>query len=81
MKGRLRFDGQAMRTLRYLREHPGASSLEIVRDLRIINTTGRISDLRRAGYDVVCLRRPDGVDGYVVREPVAVTKGEQVAVW
>lgn len=76
---RLRLDGQPMRLLRYLREHPGASSLEVTRDLYIVNVTGRVSDLRGAGYTVVCLRRPDGVDGYVVREKVAVTSGENVS--
>lgn len=81
MKGRLRFDGQAMRTLRYLREHPGASSLEITRDLYIVNVTGRISDLRAHGYIVECRKRPDGVDGYVAREKVPVTTGEQVSAW
>ena len=81
MKGRLRFDGQAMRTLRYLREHPGASSLEITRDLLVVNVTGRISDLRAHGFIVECRRRPDGYDGYIVKEPVVVTHGEQVPVW
>lgn len=76
---RLRIDGQAMRLLRYLREHPGASSLEVTRDLYVVNVTGRISDLRAAGFDVVCRKRPDGRDGYVVVEPRPVTTGEQMA--
>lgn len=80
MKGRLSIDGQPMRLLRYLRDHPGASSLEVTRDLYIVNVTGRVSDLRGAGYRIVCLKRPDGADGYRVLERV-VTKGEQVSAW
>ena len=75
----LRFDSQAARLLRYLREHPGASSLEIVRDLSIVNTTGRVSDIRAAGYRVDCRKRPDGRDGYVVVEAAPVTRGEQTS--
>lgn len=78
---RLRMDGQAMRTLRYLREHPGSSSMDIVQNLAVLNTTGRISDLRRAGYVIECRRRPDGVDVYFVVEPRPVTAGVQEAVW
>lgn len=75
---RLRLDGQPMRVLRYLREHPGASSLEITRELYVVNVTGRISDLRAAGYIIDCQRRPDGADGYTVRVPKPVTTGEQL---
>lgn len=60
---------QADRLLAYLRANPGASSLEIVRDLLIINTTGRISDLRAAGYTIEA-RRVDGVYRYRVIETV-----------
>ncbi len=62
---------QVDRLILYLSAHPGASSLEIVRDLQIVNTTGRISDIRALpGFDVVCRKRSDGRDGYwlVVRE-------------
>lgn len=76
---RLKIDGQAMRLLRYLRDNPGASSLDIIRELRIVNTTGRISDLRRAGYVIECRRRPDGYVGYLVIEPKPVTAGVQEA--
>jgi len=64
---RLKPDGQPMRLLRYLREHPGASSLELTRELYIVNVTGRVSDLRAAGYTVDC-RRLDGTDRYYVVE-------------
>jgi hypothetical protein len=70
-----------MRVLRYVRDHPWASSLEITRDLAIVNVTGRISDLRAAGYNVVCRRRPDGVDGYAEVAVQKVDRGETVALW
>lgn len=55
----------------YLRDHPGASSLEITLDLAIVNVTGRVSDLRAKGVEVVCFRRQDGRDGYRIDEPPA----------
>jgi len=55
---------QPTRLLAYLKEHPGASSLEIVRDLAIVNTTGRISDLRDAGYRIDKERDQRGVWRY-----------------
>lgn len=55
----------------YLRDHPGASSLEITLDLAIVNVTGRVSDLRAKGVDVICYRRQDGRDGYRIDEPPA----------
>lgn len=65
---RLKLDGQPMRVLRYLREHPGASSLELPQALYVVNVTGRVSDLRSAGYEIDCRRDPEGVDRYFVRE-------------
>lgn len=76
---KLSFDGQAMRMLRYLREHPGATSLDITRALFVVNVTGRVSDLRAAGFDVRCRKRPDGYDGYIVVEPKPADTGEQTA--
>lgn len=52
----------------YLRQNPGASSLEVTIDCGIVNVTGRVSDLRAAGHTVECRRRMDGRDGYWVRE-------------
>jgi len=75
---RLKPDGQPARLLRFLREHPGASSLEVTQALYVVNVTGRISDLRAAGYDVQCRRRPDGADGYVVVEKRPVTGGVSI---
>lgn len=56
---------QADRLLAYLRANPGASSLEIVRDLSVVNTTGRISDLRARGFQIQCKPRSwDGNAGF-----------------
>lgn len=75
---RLKPDGQAARLLRFLREYPGSSSLEVTQALFVVNVTGRVSDLRAAGYVIECKRRPDGADGYFVREPRPVDRGETV---
>lgn len=65
-------NGQPARLLRYLREHPGASSLEVTIACGIVNVTGRVSDLRAAGHVVDCRRREwDGRDGYWLREQPA----------
>lgn len=75
---RLRLDGQPMRVLRFLREHPGASSLEITQALFVINVTGRISDLRAAGYVIECRKGHGGApDRYWIVEPKPVTEGVQ----
>ena len=55
---------QTDRLLHYLRLNPGASSLDIIRDLTLVNTTGRISDLRARGHVIECRRRVDKFDGY-----------------
>lgn len=44
---------QTDRILAYLAEHPGASSLEMTTALRVVNVTGRISDLRAQGHHIV----------------------------
>lgn len=59
---------QPVRLLRYLREHPGATSLEVTLDCAIVNVTGRVSDLRAQGFEIICAKRWDGRDGYRVRE-------------
>lgn len=77
-KRRLKIDGQAMRMLRWLRDHDGASSLEITAALFIPNVTGRISDLRTAGYSIECRKGPDRRDRYYVQparpEPLTGTQ-------
>ena len=55
---------QTSALLRYLRLNPGASSLEITMDLGIVNTTGRISDLRARDHVIECRRRADKRQGY-----------------
>ena len=69
--------GQKARLYRYLRENPGASSLEITLALGIVNVTGRVSDLRNEpGIDVDCRKRRDGIDGYwLIEAPVQLTLG------
>jgi hypothetical protein len=59
---------QCERLLAYLRERGEVTSLGIVLDLRILNTTGRISDLRAQGYDIVGTRDQAGVWYYRLRE-------------
>ena len=74
---------QNTRLLAYLRANPGASRLDISRgmDPFIANVTARISEiraqLRAEGGDVVVIRRPDGYEGWVIREPL--TLGLRVA--
>lgn len=70
---------QAQSLLWYLRKYPGSSSLEITHDLSLVNVTGRVSDLRAQGIDVVCFTRDDGVKGYRIVEPRPVTKGEPIS--
>jgi len=65
---------QAGRLLAYLRANPGTSSLEITLALRIVNVTGRVSDLRAAGYNVLAWRAESGIWRYAVIE-----KPEQLA--
>jgi len=65
---------QTTRLLDYLRANPGASSLEITNALRIVNVTGRVSDLREAGYVVLCIRDREGVARYrIVERPAQLT--------
>jgi len=68
MTTRIKPDGQAARLLRFLRDHQGSSSLEVTAALSIVNVTGRISDLRAAGYLIECRKGPDRRDRYYVRE-------------
>jgi len=63
---------QTTRLVAFLRTHPEASSLDVTLACGIVNVTGRVSDARAAGIDVVCVRRSDGRLGYVVRDPEPV---------
>ena len=69
---------QTSRLLDWLRHNPGVSSLEITLALRIVNVTGRVSDLRAQGYVIECRPDKDRVDRYYLVER-HVTQGEQVA--
>ena len=70
---------QSARLYAYLRENPGASSLEITLALGIVNVTGRVSDLRAEGIDVRCAKRKDGRDGYRLVESDGTLFGRNVA--
>ena len=68
---------QTERLIGFLRENPGASSLEVTLSCGIVNVTGRVSDIRaRPGLDVVCRKRRDKVSGYwLVEAPVQMAVG------
>jgi hypothetical protein len=70
---------QVERLVAYLRSHPGASGMEIVRALSLPKYTSRVSDARAQGIDIVCERRSDGEFGYTVQERQRVTTGSQEA--
>jgi hypothetical protein len=59
---------QTARLIEFLRTHPEATSLEITLACGIVNVTGRVSDARAAGVEIVCVRRSDNRQGYVLRE-------------
>jgi len=65
---------QTARLIAYLKTHPGATSLEITHALALVNVTGRVSDARAQGIDIVC-RRENGLARYFVREHVAPLSG------
>ena len=68
---------QTDRLVTYLRTHPGATSLDIVRDVHIINTTGRVSDARKEGHVIDCRRDERGLHRYyLVEQPVQLTLGD-----
>ena len=55
---------QTDRLIRFLRDHPGSTSLELTLALGIVNTTGRISDARKEGHVIECRKRRDKRQGY-----------------
>ena len=66
---------QRDRLIKWLRANPGSSSLEITLALRIINVTGRVSDIRAVpGLDVEC-KTVDGVARYYLRDTGPLTLG------
>jgi len=62
---------QTERLIAYLETHPRATSLEITLACGIVNVTGRVSDARAQGIEVVCERREDGRQGYRIVESEA----------
>lgn len=69
---------QTQRLIEYVRANPGATGLELVKALNLPKYTSRISDARALGIQIVCVRRADGRNGYVVEEPRRVDSGETV---
>lgn len=66
---------QCERLLAYLRTATEVTSLGIVQDLHILNTTGRISDLRAMGHEIIGTRdSKTGVWYYRLREPQPVVE-------
>ena len=66
---------QTDRLVRYLREHDGATSLEITLALAIVNVTGRVSDARAEGFVIECRKRSDKRLGYYLVVPGQGTLG------
>lgn len=65
---------QTQRLVAYLTEHPGATSMDLMQYLRIVNTTGRISDARKEGHVIECVRE-DGRFRFYLSEPFDGTLG------
>lgn len=63
---------QTERVVAFIRSHPEATSLEITLATGCVNVTGRVSDARAQGIDIVCERRSDGRQGYRVVDPEPV---------
>ena len=66
---------QVARLVAYLREHPGATSMDLMRALNVVNTTGRISDARNDGYTIDCRREGGRFRFYLTGEPEDGTLG------
>lgn len=52
----------------FVRNNPGATSLEITLATNLVNVTGRVSDARALGHVVECRKRTDGRRGYWIVE-------------
>jgi hypothetical protein len=54
---------QTDRIVRFVRDHPGCTALDLARGLDpfVANPRARISDARKEGHDIVCERGRDGV--------------------
>lgn len=63
-------ESQTERLVRFLRNNPGATSLEITMACGIVNVTGRVSDARAEGHAIECRRGKDRRFHYWIAEPV-----------
>ena len=68
-------DGHPARLLAYLREHPGATPMQLVTELRMPKYTARVSDLRAAGYTVAVSEDRDGTTHYRIVEKAQMDLG------
>lgn len=68
---------QTEKLVAFLRDHHGATSLEITLACGIVNVTGRVSDARAEGHVIECERRvADHRQGYwLIEQPVQRTLG------
>jgi len=66
---------QTQTLIAFLRNNPGATSLEITLATSLVNVTGRVSDARAAGYTVDCRKRTDGRKGYWIVEKAQTELG------
>ncbi len=68
---------QADRVLRFLREHDGATAMELTMGLDpyVSNVRARVSDLRAEGHVIEARKRSDGQVGLFVVEPGQRTLG------
>jgi hypothetical protein len=69
---------QVERLVRYLRSHPGATADDIFRNCGIPKYTSRISDARKQGYKIECLRE-EGLNRYYLINAVAPESGVQLS--
>ncbi len=67
------------RVIRFLRDHPGSSVMEIRFALFISGVTQRMSDARELGYDFAKWKDDKGVWRFRVKEPGQTTLGLDVA--
>jgi hypothetical protein len=62
-----RRETQNDRVLRFLDENPGATSVEISRETCCLKYTSRVSDLRKLGFVIDCVRGADSFEHYFLR--------------
>lgn len=70
---------QVDRLVAYLRANPGATAMELIRELAMPKYTSRVSDARDRGINVVCVKGDDGLNRYYILEPLAPLTGTQTS--